>query len=808
MAKKVGASTLKFDDIKIIWRTIVQSWYVPVILVPVFYLIGYFMAYREFETYEVVTQVLLKSNDQYYKGNVIDDTKDCYGSVWGSFVDNSNEGRVVKSYDLIEEVVNKLKTKIQVSYYIVGRVRTAEQFSGMPFYVLVNNMHPSFYEKHFRLKIIDNNFYELSYKEGEQEKSIKGEFGKELIDLNFNLLIAKNGNLSEEYTKEVKNLQYEFLPHSVESLVTLFQSRLRIGNPEYTNILQISYEDNLIERAKLFLDTLCKVYINNTLKSRIELNERTIQYIDKQMSDISAIVKFFEDTMQNYKSSKAILDLSREEGNYFSKLSLFENQRTTLTFQLEAANDLEKYIIEGKDPQFLPPSTFVAGSNDAFLTKEAGHLYTLQTQLNEAKNFAKETNYSIEYLQNNIKKTKQDLLVYISNSRNALKRTIEHIDEEISDYIGNIKTIPQKQRDLLGIQRQLNVNEGLYNFLLQKRANANIARASILPETKVIESPRPSGKVYPDKKKITLQYVFAGAIISVIIILLRFFLFTTIQNVQELKEITSTPVVGDLVFVKKMSPTGIIVDEESKSHIAESFRTMRTNLQYLNTAQGSKIILLTSNAPGEGKTFCSINLATMLAKTGKRVLLLELDLHKPRVQKALEMTAEIGISTIVVKQNTIEECIRRTKIEKLDVLLSGPIPPNPSEMVLSDEMKEIIDYGKQHYDYVLIDTPPAGLISDSIYLMQYADISLFVLNTKFATKAVVTFVDELVDNNQIKNFAYVLNGVKRRRSGYYYTKYSYRYGNGYGYGYGYGYGSGYGGGYGGGGYGTRYGGKK
>ncbi len=808
MAKKQGTAVLKFDDIKIIWRTIVQSWYVPVILVPIFYLIGYFVSYREFETYEVQTQLLLKSNDQYYKGNIIDDNSDYYGSIYGSYVDNSNEGRVIKSYDMIEEVVRRLKNRIQVSYYIVGRVRTAEQFAGMPFSVLVNNMNGMLIETGFGLRIIDNKTYEISYKEGEGETEKKeiGEFGKELINLNFNLLITRNPLLAGEYTNEVKNLQYEFVPHSLENLVNTFQNKLKIGNPEYTNVLQISYEDNIVERAKLFLDTLCKVYINNTLKSRIELNERTILYIDKQMDEISDIVKYFEDTMQNYKSSRAILDLNREEGTYFNKLTTFENQRVALEMQVKSINDLEKYIIEGKDPQFLPPSAYVSGSNDAFLSREASHLYNLQTQLNEAKNYAVEKNPSLEHLENTVKKTKQDVLLYISNNRNAIKKTIEHLDEEIVNYISSIKTIPQKQRDLLGIQRQLSVNEGLYNFLLQKRANANIARASILPETKVIESPRPSGKMYPDKKKIILQYVFAGAIVSVVIILLRFFFFTTIQNVMELKEATSTPVVGDLVFVKKMAPTGIIVDEEPKSHIAESFRTLRTNLQYLNTMPGPKVILLTSNAPGEGKTFCSINLATMLAKAGKKVLLLEVDLHKPRVQKALEMTAETGISTIVVKQNTIEECIRHTKIEKFDVLLSGPIPPNPSEMVLSNEMKEIITYGKTYYDYVLIDTPPAGLISDSIYLMQYADISLFVLNTKFATKSVVNFVDEMIENNQIKNFAYILNGVKRRRSGYYYTKYSYRYGAGYGYGYGYG-GYGYGGNYGG-SYGTRYGAKK
>ena len=790
MAKKTNASVLKFDDLKVIWRTIVQNWYLPIILASVFYLIGYFIAYREFETYQVTTELLLKNNDQYKKGSIIDDEGggDFYGGISASYVDNTNETRVITSFDLIEKVIQRIKAKTQVSYYIVGRVRTKEEFDGMPFTVSVNTINASFYEQPFSFKILSDKAYEISYKEGDKEIKQQGIFGKELITVNYDLLISGDA-LTTIGVEERKKIQYEFKIHSIESLVYNFQSKLKVENPDYTNILKLSVEDNLVGRAALFLDTLSKLYIDNSLKSRFELNERTLQYIDKQMEEVSAVLKFFEDTMQNYKSKKAILDLSREEQDYFKKLSNYDEEHAQLSLQVEAFNDLEKYIIEDKDPQFLPPAIFI-NSKDGFLVKEAGHLYELQIQLNNKLNTSKKENQGVIELESDIKKAKQDLLVYISNARNALKKIMENVNEEIAVYTNSIKTIPQKQRDLLGIQRNLSVNEGLYNFLLQRRANTYISRASIIAQTKVIESPRPSGIVNPDKNKIILKYVLIGAILSILIILIRFFFFTTIQYIIELKEVTDAPILGDLMQVKNLSPLGIIVDEEPKSSIAESFRTLRTNLQYLNTAIGPKTILFTSNAPGEGKTFCSINMATMLAKGGKKVLLLELDLHKPRVQKALEMTAEKGISTIVVGQNTIPECIRKTKIEGLDVLLSGPIPPNPSEMILSNELKEIFDYGKSNYDYTIIDTPPAGLISDAIYMMQYADISLFVLNTKNANKQILHFVDELVETNKVQHFAYILNGVKLQNRVYYYAKYGrtgYGYGGGYGYGYGYGY---------------------
>jgi capsular exopolysaccharide synthesis family protein len=414
----------------------------------------------------------------------------------------------------------------------------------------------------------------------------------------------------------------------------------------------------------------------------------------------------------------------------------------------------------------------------------------LKIELNEKLSVATEKNQSSVQLRENIKKIKQDLLIYINNSRNAYTKIVENVNSQIASNLGSLKSLPGKQRELLGIQRKVDVNQNLYVFLLERRASTYIARASIIPDSKVIESPRVVGITWPDKTKINNMFLLIGFVIGVLIVLIRVLFFTTIQTLEELKDASHFPILGELPFIKNMPSKGIIVDTEPKSRAAEAFRTLRTNLQYLNTSKHSKVILISSNSPGEGKTFASINLSSILAKAGKKVLLLELDLHKPRVQKALEMDPDVGISTIVIGQSEIQNSIKGTTIENLSVILSGPMPPNPSEMILSDQLKEIIDYGKANCDYVVIDTPPAGLISDSIYLMQFADISFFVLNTKFVNKRIVSSINELIEKNNIQHFSYILNGVKRRKSTYYYNKYGYGYGYGYSYGYGnYGYGS-------------------
>jgi capsular exopolysaccharide synthesis family protein len=296
------------------------------------------------------------------------------------------------------------------------------------------------------------------------------------------------------------------------------------------------------------------------------------------------------------------------------------------------------------------------------------------------------------------------------------------------------------------------------------------------------------GIVKPDHKKIVVNFIVFGLILSFMIIFVRATFFARIQSVDDLKAKTNLPIIGEVIYAKLQNDLIIAAESEPKSAIAESFRTIRTNLQYLGTPGSSKVIVITSNSPGEGKTFCSLNLAGILAKAGKRVLVLELDLHKPRVQKGLNLEADIGVSTIVIGKNTIEECVKKTQIEGLEVILSGPLPPNPSEIILSKELADVISYGRQHYDYVIVDTPPVGLISDAIVLMKMADISLFVINTKFPYKDSILNAQEVVGLNKLIHFAFILNEVKRRKSKYYYNRYSYGYGGGYG-----NYGGGYGG---------------
>ncbi|MCW3076603.1 MAG: hypothetical protein JWO32_1212 [Bacteroidetes bacterium] len=781
--KKQGILSPK--DLGLVVRILKTNWWIPLVILPVFYLLGSFYVYRLTNVYRASTEFLLNNNDAYYKNNVLTDAN-FYGA--GSYVDNLNERRILQSYDLSSKVVDKLLDKLQVSYFIVGKVRTTEQFNGMPFKIQVTSINPAYYEFVFDFRVINYNDYEISYEDNGNKVIKKGKFNQDLIDIDLPVKITRTENFSVETAQVFTKILYQFSIHSKDYLINGIRSNIIIENPEYTNVLKIDLKDVIAERAVLILDTLNSVYANSKLKTKFELNDRTIEYIDIQLDQITYALKSIEDTMQNYKEKKSIIDLSWQQGDFLSKISGYDNQKSILKLQLDALADLEKYIIEDKDPQFLPPSVFIA-EKSGFMTTAVTELYNKQIELNKSYNIAKENNPTIIDLKTNIKKTKQDLLVYINNTRKASAQQIENLNKEILAYINEAKLIPGKQRDILNIQRKASVSEQLYNFLLEKKASTKIARASIIPDIKIVESPRDVGIDSPDKPKIEKQFLSAGMLLSLVIIALRAFLFSKIKTVEHLKELTELPLIGVLPYIKGGSTEGIVVENSPTSMISEAFRNFRTNLQYANVGVNAKTFLITSFLPGEGKTFTSVNLAAILARSGKKTVVLELDLHKPRIYKRFGLQAqEKGITTYITGNNRIEEIISPTVVPNLFCIFAGPVPPNPSELVLTEKMKELITYAKAHFDFVIIDTPPAGLLSDSIYLIEQVDASIFVLNTKSSNKRVIAFIEELIETNNLSNITLLLNGVRHMGSRYYYQGYGYSYGYGYGYGYGKGYG--------------------
>jgi tyrosine-protein kinase Etk/Wzc len=782
-----GAMSL--GDLKKFLPVIRKNWWLVLLLGGLAYFIGRVYVYKLNKIFAVSTQLLLKSNDDYSNGSLITDNR-YYGGTYKTYVDNSNEIRVLQSQDMIEKTLERLD--FDVSYYLVGRLRTTEVYSGVPFSVKVVLINPALYEQQIKFNIGKNDTYTIEYVLDEKVKTAQGKFGENLLDPNVNILVTKKNAINLAAFQQPNQALYLIQPHRMDALTKKYLSSLRVENPEYTNVLKLTLQDVLTERAVRFLDTLSQVYIENSVKSRLEINSNTVYYIDRQMDEVANILNNIEDTLQRFKEKNSVIDLNKQSDNYFERYMYYLDFQKNIGLKLATLSDLERYIIEDKDPAFLPPDAY-AFQDDNFQISTLSQLYDQQKQLNASLQVAKAPNFAIQQLKNQIDSTKRDLLVYIKNTRKALHESEHNVEEQINYYAGELHLVPEKQRGLLNITRKQRVNEDMYIFLLQRRANTIISRASIVPETKIIERPRPSGVVSPDEDKLIYSFTGVGILLGLIIAAIRVLFFFRIESYEELKNNTRLPILGDVVYDSVIKELPIAVETDPKSPMAESFRTIRTNLQYMATGDGPHLIVITSNSPGEGKTFCSLNLAAVLAKSGKRTILLELDLHKPRVQNGLGIKSEKGISTIAAGKHDIGECIVQTRVEGLDALLSGPLPPNPSELISSKKMDDILDYCKLHYDYIIIDTPPVALISDALVLMNKSSVLLFVLNTKASYRSALENAEEIATLNSNLQFGFILNGVRRKKSKYYYNRYGYGYGSsGGGYG---GYGN-YGGNYG------------
>lgn len=798
MAKKSNrakGAIIDAGDLRYFFRIFSKNWYFVVIAVLLALVLSYLYSYKLPEIYGASTQILLKDKEVYnYQSAVYQNIG--YIAAYGDIV---NQKRVLTSHDLISATLDKLD--FDVSYYNIGRFKTTEMYehknAQLPFKVYVKRLRGGLYQKPIDLKIIDVDKFQLSYDGGNGVVSKDYLFDQDIVEGDFKLRVEPSDQITAAKIGEISNADYQFVVHRRDWLVNKYKRRMEVENLEYTSILEITVEDELAVRAKAFLDSLSKVYIDYTLKSEFDINENTLSYIKKQLDEVSVILGEYEDELQTYKEAEEILDLNREENRYFGELVRFDNERRRYQLQIESLNALEEYLTTNTDEKLLPPSIYIL-EDDGFLKTTLNELYTMQMERNRLLFDAKEENKAIEKLDETIDLNRTNLLIYIDNSRKAMNGKIKDLSAQVSDYERLIRKVPKSQRDIVNIQRRVQVNEKLYMFLLEKRANTIIARAGIIPQTKVIETARSRGVVRPDRVKIMYTFGIGGLMLAMVFIFIRIMFYERIENGAQLKEVTNVPIYGEVIASEKAELNYVVVDSDPKAAITESFRTIRTNLEYIETPPGrGKVVLVTSYRPNEGKTFCSVNLSAILAKAGKRVLLLELDLHKPKVSKSLNMTTEVGLTSILVGKGAVQDGILNTQIENFDVMLSGPTPPNASELVLSKHLKEIFDYASQIYDYVIIDTPPVGLITDALVMIKHVDATLFVLNTRFASKDHVKNVLELYESNPTQNFGFILNGVRIKKSKYYYnTNYGYGYRYAYGYGSGYGYGNGYGYGYG------------
>ena len=484
--------------------------------------------------------------------------------------------------------------------------------------------------------------------------------------------------------------------------------------------------------------------------------------------------------LKSFRKDKNIIDVEDGGVKFSDRILKYDVEKDEIIRKIAYYNSLRSYLKSSVDYSKLPAPS-VAGIEDPNIVVNVSKLIALSTQRSEMA-YAVKSEKIFKDFDNQMLAVKNVLLENIVTAKQSLQYDLATVNSKIGASESVIKQLPEDQQELIKIKRKYDLSDNIYTTFLQKRSEADIVKAANLSDIHFIDPAKDvgGGLIGP---KTSVNYVlalFLGILIPLIVVLIIFFINNSIQNTEELSNLTKIPLIG--VIGVNRDKTELAVYNKPKSALSESFRAIRSSLQFLykkQNVEGAKTLMITSSVSGEGKTFCSINIATVFALSEKKTVIVGLDLRKPKLFEEFNLNNDKGVVNYLINESSVEEITNATEIPFLDVILSGPIPPNPAELIISERLGDLMRELKQKYDYIILDTPPVGLVSDALELDQYCDVTLYIVRQNFSKKDMITLLNNRVKRGELKNTSIVLNGFENKA----------KYGTGYGYGYGYGYGN-------------------
>ncbi|HYM92526.1 MAG TPA: polysaccharide biosynthesis tyrosine autokinase, partial [Chitinophagaceae bacterium] len=541
-----------------------------------------------------------------------------------------------------------------------------------------------------------------------------------------------------------------------------------------SSVLNLSFVDEVPKRSEDILNGLITAYNNAAIKEKNTMAANTLAFLDERLNAVGHDLDSIGQKLQHYKSNRGAIDISSQATSFLQNVSANDQKMGDVNLQLSVLNQIESYVKAKQDKGNLLPST--VGITDPQLPQLLNKLYDLQLQYETLKKTTGENNPIMVSINDQIEKIRPGILDNIRNQKESLQASINSLNSTNNQYSSVLQTIPQKERDLVDISREQNIKSNIYNFLLQKREETSLSLLSSIPDSRVVDMAQSSlTPVSPKTKLIYAIAVFLAFALALGIITANEFFGRTILFRHEIESYTSIPVIGEIVYEKSKNP--LVIGNGKRTFIAEQFRSLRTSLPYIGLKADKKRLQVTSSVSGEGKSFVVANLGIGLAMTGKKVVVIEFDLSDPTLCEKLNAEiANKGLTDYLTGQAEPEEIIQKTSIhENLYIVPAGWLPENPSEMILSNKVPELMQYLSGIFDYIIIDTAPVGLLSDAYVLSSYCDATLYVVRHKHTRKASIQRLDENNRINELKNMAIIFNAVKSRGFG--------KYGYGYGYGY-------------------------
>lgn len=740
-------------DIKRTFNTIGKNWYWFVLFLTISLGLAFAYLYKATKYYGATTQILIKPPRDPFKDALRESLPSSPKSE-----EVTNEILILKSTKLISETVKKLD--LGISYYIEGRIKTGEVYKGVPFDVQGKLINKTLYEVPIKLTIFNLSRFRWSVASETVNKSGEARFGEPVITPDFSFLVQPDSNVINANPR-IADIKYEFRFHDHNELVKMYKKALQVEIVEDASAITLSIEDQVLEKAIDFLSTLTKLYIDNSVAVTREVNENTLSFIDGQLREAENLLNGVEGNLEQFQREKTTLNLGQEQSVLFQRMMDFDSQKARLNIQLKTIDALYESLAANDDDLALSPS-ILAEQNDPALTTSFNELFALKQKRTNLLFSNTASSPAVKQADEQISLLKQSIMGMVLNLRKKLVNDINNLSNQLGEYQSTIRQMPTTQRGIVNISRNVEIYSEIYKFLLQTKAQTVIAKAGIVADKEILEPAYFNGNIRPVPLTTMAAGMGAGIALSLLVIFLKSVFYNYINTKDDLKEITNLPIIGVIGKSKDAESDYLIVDKFPKSQIAEAFRVIRTNLSYFAPKVKSKVLLVTSSMAGEGKTFCAVNIATILAKAKRKVVLIDLDLHKPKQANAFNLQNDTGVTSYIIGKATLSQIVKDTSIENLQIILTGPRTPNPSELVVDPMMDQLIEELKMHYEYVIIDSPPVGLLSDALVFMKHADINMYVLKAGYSKRDFVEIAHQIVDKNEIKHMSFILNNVNAK----------------------------------------------
>lgn len=707
--------------------------------------------------------------------------------------DLASKLELLRSNLFLKRVLNKLPLK--VNYFNKGRFLNFELYKSSPFTIDAFVKNEAIYDQPIFIEFKDE--FKCRIKYGENiDKNIYKEFNiNETISLpevDLKISILEKENIQVKNGLLDKN-DFFFTINNPENILNTYKNQIKVSilneaaktiriNIQGTNPLKITNIANAITDE-------FKIY---DVEKKAESANKVIGFIDNQLEALWDKLYETETKLDNLKKDKNIIENndSKPLPNIFNRIDVLQDQITKIELEENILFETNKIINENKDIDIYKLIALISVSEyqnsiqniintlqelllkkEQFLydvTPNSGQISSLNYQIEIQKKLLKE---SVQSLLNNIKSRKNDLTVKLKDFSNS----------------ANSMLSPNTSMEYGRLQRLYEVNEKYYNQLIEKKTEYQISKAGYVSQNQILqEAITPTSAISPIPKSIYLSAIFGAIIFCLLLIIIQYVFFNEIRTINDISKYTNAPILGIIPKYEHFIPVSqLLIDKNPKSIIAESLRTIRTNLQFINNDEGPKIISITSTISGEGKTFVTVNLAGIIALSEKKVIVLDLDLRKPKIHHCFSVENRKGVSSILAKNEKIEDCINHSNIAGLDYITAGPIPPNPSELILNKKLDELIAFLKTKYDFIIFDNPPIGIVADGVKTFQLADYPLYIMKSNYSKKAFIQNIENLITESKINKLSIILNSVDMRFATY---SSSATYGYGYGstaYGYGY-----------------------